>query len=91
MKLYQDLLFEELGTIEKYLMVLEIIDVLDLERGHPYFPDDTTGRGPELDILGRDKRFGQIRGKMFHCQYLVRKIEIVLVDEAAVKTLSLLV
>jgi|SRR6185312_12194367 len=91
MKLYKHLLLEELGAIEKYLVVLEVIDVLHLERGHAYLPDHPARRGPELYILRCDQCLRQIGSIVILGQHLVRKIEIILVDETTVKTLSLLV
>src|SRR6185437_5074696 len=77
MELYQHLLAEKFGAIEKYLVVLKVIDVLHLERRHPYFPDDTTRRRAELDVLRRDQSLGQVRRIVLLSQYLVCKVEII--------------
>src|SRR6185437_8572479 len=91
MELDQHLLFEELGAIEKDLMVLEIVDVFNLERRHPYFPNHTAGRGAELDILRCDQRFCQSGLIMLLRQHLMREIQVILIDERPVETFSLLI
>jgi hypothetical protein len=91
MELDQHPLAQEFGAVEKDLMVLEIIDVLDLEGGHADLPDDFAGGGPELDILGRDQGLCRVGGIVLLGQLLMREIEIILVDETPVETFSLLV
>jgi len=51
MELDQHLLTKQLGAIEKYFVVFEIVDVFQLERGHACFPDDFPGGSPEGYIL----------------------------------------
>ena|ERR1700678_493931 len=82
---------EQLSAVEKDLMVLDVIDVFDLERGHADLPDDFAGGGPELNILGSDQGLRRIEGIMLLGQLLMRKIKIILVDKTSVKTFSLLI
>jgi hypothetical protein len=91
MELDQHLLFEELGAVEKDLMVLEIVDIFNLERRHAYFPHHPAGRGAKLDILRCDERFDQRGLIMLLRQHLMRKIQVILIDETPIETLSLLV
>ncbi len=60
MKLDRYLLTQQLGPIEKDLVVLKIIDILQLERRHACLPDDLSGAGAEWYILGGNDRIGQI-------------------------------
>jgi hypothetical protein len=91
MELDQHPLAQKLSAVEKDLMVLEIIDVLDLEGRHADLPDDFAGRGTELDILGRDQGICGVGGIVLLSQLLMRKIEIILVNKTSVKTFSFLV
>jgi hypothetical protein len=72
-------------------MVLEVIDVFQLEGGHACFPDDLSRGCPELYILWCDDGVGEIGGKVFLGQHLVRKIQVILIDKAPVKALPFLV
>ena len=60
MELDQYFLTQQLGPVEEDLMVLEIIDILNLEGGHAYFPDHFPGVGAELDVVRGDQRIGQV-------------------------------
>jgi hypothetical protein len=64
MELYQYFLTQEFGAIEKDLVFLEVVDILQLERRHACPPDDSSGCSAERYILRCDDRIGQIRGDM---------------------------
>jgi hypothetical protein len=72
-------------------MILEIVDVLHLERRHTDLPDHAARSSAELDIMRSDQRLGQIGIVVLLRQDLMGKVEIVLIDKTAVKTFSLLV
>ena len=72
-------------------MLLDIIDVLQLKRGHAYLPDHFARRRAERNIVGGDDRIGQMGIDLLLRQHLVRKIKVVLVDKTPVKTFSFLV
>jgi hypothetical protein len=63
-ELEKHLLTKKLRTIEKDLVILEVIDILHLEGGHPDLPDYPPGCGAKLDIMRRDQGLGQIRSMM---------------------------
>ena len=65
MELDQHFLAQQLGTIKKYLMILEVIDIFQLERRHACFPDDLSRGCSELYILWCDDGVGEIGEKMF--------------------------
>ena len=85
MELDQYFLAQQLGAIEKDLVVLEIIDIFQLERRHACLPDNSSGGGAERYILRRNDRIGQIGRKMLLCQHLMREIEIILINKAPVE------
>jgi hypothetical protein len=59
MKLDKHLLSQQLRPVEQDLMVLEIVDVLHLERRHADLPDDPARSRSKLDIVRRDKGLRQ--------------------------------
>lgn len=91
MELDQRFLPKELGTVEQYFMILEIVDVPRLERRHADLPDNAARRGAEMNVMRRDQRFGKKRLDMVLGQYLMREIQIILIDKAAIKAFPLLV
>jgi hypothetical protein len=72
-------------------MIFVIVVIFYLEGRHAYFPDDFTRVGAELNIVWSDQCIGQIVAMKVLGQQLMSKIQIVLIDEAAIKTLTLLI
>ena len=91
MELYQHFLVQQLGAVEKYFMILDIIDILDLESRHPYIPYDSARGGAELDLLRRNKRFGEVSLGGFLGQHTMREIQVILIEKTPVETFPFLV
>ena len=91
MELDQHFLVQQLGAVEQYFMILNIIDILDLEGRHPYIPYHSAWRSAELDVLGSNQRFGKIGLGVFLGQHIMREIQVILIDKTAVEALPFLV
>ena len=91
MELDQHFLLQELRAVKKDLVILQVIDVLQLKRGHTRLPDHLPGRGAERNILGGNDRIGQIGRNMLVRQHLMGKVQMILTNKTPVKALPLLV
>jgi hypothetical protein len=90
MELDQYFLAQQLGPVEKYLMVLKVIDVLYLEGGHTDLPDHFSRGGAKLYFVRCYDGIGQVGSLNLLGQQLMGEVEIVLIDKAAVKAFFLL-
>ena len=91
MELDQHLLVQQLGAVEQYFMILDVIDILDLEGGHSYIPYHSARGSSELDILRGNQRFGQVWLSVLLRQHINREIQVILINETPVEALPFLI